>query len=380
MDVDLSEDQEFFRDTARKFLEAEVPIETVRRLADTPAGFEREWWRRGAELGFTSMLVPEEHGGASLSGEGLLDLAIVAEEMGRRVAPGPLIATNTVAAAIAGAGTAEQQAEWLPPIVAGERLASWALTEPGGRWETHDLALEARRVDGGYRLFGAKEPVEAAADVDWILVTARGEAGPVQALVPRDSEGLAITRLESLDLVRRHDALRFEGVFVPDASVLGAPERAALDVEHQLQVALVLQQAETVGATERMFESTLEWMFDRFSFGRPLASYQALKHRMADMKLMHESSAAAVTAAARAVQAGDPEAALKVSAAKVWVAEKEPFVLQECVQFHGGLGLTWEYDLHLYLRRATTNRMLYGTPRDHRERIARGLGADEAKP
>lgn len=377
MDVEISEDQEFFRATTRKFLEAEAPIDAVRKLADTEAGFDREVWRRGAELGFTSMLVPERFGGASLAGEGLLDLVIVAEEIGRRVSPGPLIPTNVVAAAIAEVGTDAQQREWLPAIVAGESLATWALCEPGGRWETRELGTTARRVEGGYRLSGTKEPVESAADVDWILVTAQGDDGPVQALVRRDAEGVAITPLESLDLVRRHASVRLEDVFVPDTAVLGNPANAAADIERQLQIAIVLQLAETVGATERMFEVTLAWMFDRVSFGRPLASYQALKHRFADMKLMHESSQAAATAAARAVQRREEDAALQVSAAKAWVGEREPLVLQECVQMHGGLGLTWEYDLHLYLRRTTTNQMMWGTPSEHRERIARALGADE---
>jgi len=377
MDIDLTEDQALLREATRKFLEAEMPLATVRSLADQPAGFERGWWRLGAELGWTSMLVPEEHGGGSVTDEGLLDLVVVAEEMGRLVSPGPLLPTNVVASAIARAGTPEQQAEWLPDIVRGRTLATWALCEPGGRWQTHELALRARRADRGYVISGVKEPVEAGADVDWILVTASSDAGPAQLLVPASAEGLTITRLEGLDLVRRFASLEFGDVFVPDSAVIGTPPTAADDVERQLQTAIALQLAETVGAAERVFEVTLQWMFDRFSFGRPLASYQALKHRFADMKLMHESSQAAATAAARSVQRGEPDAAQKVSAAKAWVGEKETFLMQECVQMHGGLGLTWEFDLHLYLRRATVNQMTWGTPSQHRERIARAVGIDE---
>ena len=171
MDLDQSEDQEFFRDTTRKFLESEIPIESVRKLADDPAGFERSWWQRGAEMGWTSMLVPEEHGGASLAGEGLLDLVIVAEEMGRLLTPGPLLPTNVVAAAIAERGTPEQQQALLPGIVSGEALATWALDEPGARWQADELELEARPKDGGFVLGGIKAPVEAAGQVDHILVT-----------------------------------------------------------------------------------------------------------------------------------------------------------------------------------------------------------------
>jgi alkylation response protein AidB-like acyl-CoA dehydrogenase len=377
MDLELSEEQEFFRETTRKFLESEMPIDTVRKLADEPAGLDRSWWRRGAELGWTSMLVPEEHGGGSLADEGLLDLVVVAEEMGRLVSPGPLLATNVVAAAVAEQGTPEQQAALLPRIVEGDVLASWAVCEPGGRWQSDRLEVEARPADGGFVLRGTKSPVEAGAHVDQLLVTARSGDGLTQLLVPADAEGLVATPLESLDLVRRHAELRFDDVFVPAVSVLGEVGGAAEAVERQLQIALVLQLAEMVGAVDRVFEVTLEWMFDRFSFGRPLASYQALKHRFADMKLWHEANQAAATAAARAVQNRAADAAASVSAAKAYVGDRAPFILQECVQMHGGLGVTWEYDLHLYLRRTTTNRVLYGTPREHRERIAQLIGMDE---
>ena len=377
MDLELSEEQEFFRETTRKFLESEMPIDAVRKLADEPTGLDRGWWRRGAELGWTSMLVPEEHGGGSLADEGLLDLVIVAEEMGRLVSPGPLLATNVVAAAVAEQGTPEQQAALLPRIVEGDVLASWALCEPGGRWQADGLSLEAHPVDGGLVLRGTKSPVEAGAHADQLLVTARSGDGLTQVLVPSDAEGLTATPLESLDLVRRHAELRFDDVFVPAAAVLGEVGGAGDAVERQLQIALVLQLAEMVGAVDRVFEVTLEWMFDRFSFGRPLASYQALKHRFADMKLWHESGQAAATAAARAVQGRTADAPTSVSAAKAYVGDRAPFILQECVQMHGGLGVTWEYDLHLYLRRTTTNRVLYGTPREHRERIARLIGMDE---
>ncbi len=376
MDLDLSEDQEFFRDTTRKFLESRIPVETVRKLAKHPDGFERDWWQSGAEMGWTSMLVPEEHGGGSLAGEGLLDLVIVAEEMGRLLTPGPLLVTNVVAAAISERGTPEQQKALLPGIVSGETLASWALDEPGGRWQAAELDVEARAHDGGFLLRGVKAPVEAAGQVDQLLVTARTRTGLTQLLVPADAAGISLKPMQGLDLVRRYAEVRFDDVFVPESAALGRVGEAHEDVERQLQIAIALQLAETMGAVDRVFEFTLEWMFDRHSFGRPLASYQALKHRFADMKLYLEAGMATATAVARAVQQRDPEAAARVSAAKSYVGDHATFVLQECVQMHGGLGVTWEYDLHLYLRRATTNQLRYGTPRDHRERIARLIGMD----
>lgn len=377
MDLDLSEDQEFFRASTRKFLESEMPIETVRKLADDPAGFERAWWQRGAEMGWTSTLVPEEHGGGSLAGEGLLDLVIVAEEMGRLVTPGPLLVTSVVAAAVSERGTPEQQQALLPGIVSGETLATWALDEPGDRWQADALALEARASDGGFVLRGVKAPVEAAGQVDHFLVTARTAGGLSQLLVPANTAGISVKPMEGLDLVRRYAEVRFEDVFVPASAVLGEVDAAADDVERQLQIAIALQLAETVGTVDRVFEVTLEWMFDRHSFGRPLASYQALKHRFADMKLYLEASQAAATAVARAVQHRDEQAPAKASAAKSYVGDHATFVLHECVQMHGGLGVTWEYDLHLYLRRATTNQVRYGTPGEHRERIAQLIGMDE---
>lgn len=370
-----SEDQEFLRETTRKFLEAEVPLKLVRSLADDPAGFDRGWWRRGAELGWTSMLVPEAHGGGSLGG-GLTDLAIVAGEMGRMATPGPLLPTNVVAAAVAARGTDAQRQALLPAIVTGDVVAAWALFEPGGVWRTQELRLTAEPRGGGFVLRGTKAPVEAAGQADQLLVTARTPEGPSQFLVGADAPGLTCTPMHGLDLVRRFGALRFDEVEVPASALLGAPGEAASDVERQLQIALALQCAESAGAVDAVFESTLAYMFDRFSFGRPLASYQALKHRFADMKMWLEASHATADAAARAVEAGSVDAALLASVAKSYVGDHGVAILQDCIQMHGGMGVTWEHDAHLFLRRVTQNRALYGTPAEHRERIAARIGLD----
>ncbi len=377
MDLGLSEDQELLREMTRKFLESQVPLGVVRRLGDGSAGFDRDWWRRGAELGWTSMLVPEEHGGGSLAGQGLLDLVIVAEEMGRLVSPGPLLATNVVAAAVAARGTTEQQRALLPGIVSGDTVATWALFEPGGRWQPDDVQLEAKPHGDGFVVRGTKSPVEAAGQADTFLVTARTGDGLSQFLVPARTAGVTVARMESLDLVRRFAEVRFDDVHVPGSALVGETGRAAADVERQLEVALVLQCAETVGVVDRVFEFTLEYMFDRFSFGRPLASYQALKHRVADMKLWLEASHATATAAARAVQAREQDASVLASAAKSYIGDHATAIIQECVQMHGGMGVTWEHDIHLYLRRATVNRVQYGVPSEHRERVARQIGLDE---
>lgn len=377
MDNGYSDDQNFLRDTTRKFLEAEVPLTTVRDLAESQDGFDRGWWKRGAELGWTSMLVPEELGGGSLGG-GLIDLIIIAEEFGRLATPGPLVPTNVVAAAVAASGTKAQHDALLEDLVEGNRIAAWALFEPGGVWRVEDLTLSAERRGDDFVLRGVKSPVEAGAQADQLLVTAQTDQGPTQFIVPANAAGLHRTPMSGLDLVRRFAELRFDEVVVPGSAMLGDFGQAGSAVERQLQIALMLQCAETVGAVDRLFETTLEYMFDRFSFGRPLASYQALKHRFADMKMWLEAIHATTDAATRAVELRDDGAAVLVSTAKSYVGDHGVQILQECIQMHGGMGVTYEHDAHLYLRRATQNRVLYGTPNEHRERIAARIGLDVA--
>lgn len=374
MDLDLSEDQEFFRSTTRKFLEARCPISVVRSLEADPAGYDPAYWRQGAELGWTSMLVPEDCGGGSVSGEGLRDLAIIAEELGRMVSPGPFVPTNVVADAVARSGSAEQRSSLLPGIVAGGVVAAWAFAERGAGLDLETLSCRARRIAGGWVLRGVKSPAEAAGQAQHLLVTAATDDGSTQFLVPADADGLALTPLEGLDLVRRFAEVELRDVVVGDDAVLGEVGGAADDVERQLQVANALVCAESAGATDRVLEFTLEYVDDRYSFGRPLSSYQALKHRFADMKMWMDACHAASNAAARAVQRSTPDAAELTSAAKAYVGTYSTEIIQDCVQMHGGIGVTWEHDIHLYLRRATVNRGTYGSPAEHRERIARQLG------
>lgn len=378
MDINLSDDQEFFRQTTQKFLNAEAPLETVRKMANTSGGFDRDWWQRGAELGWTSLLVPEEQGGISLAGEGFLDLVIVAEEMGRLVSPGPLLATSVFAAAVAEFGNEAQKESLLPDVISGDLIGTWALYEPGSHWQAKQIQLEAQAKGDGFVLNGIKSPVEAAGEADYFLVTARTSDGLTQFLVPADTKGLGVKPLESLDLVRRYGELHFDQVELPDSAILGTPDTAEADVERLLQMAVALQCAETSGAVAEVFDFTLEYAFDRFSFGRPLASYQALKHRFADMKLWSEACLATATGAAKAVQHRTEDASLVVSAAKSYIGDHATKIIQECVQLHGGIGVTWEHNIHLYLRRASCNQVMYGTPTEHRERIAVLIGMDEA--
>jgi alkylation response protein AidB-like acyl-CoA dehydrogenase len=381
MNLSLTDDQRFFQETTRKFLEQEAPLTAVRALAEDPDGFDRGWWARGAELGWTSLLVPEADGGGSLGGEGVLDLVIVAEEMGRLVSPGPLVPTNVVAAAVADGADRELRARVLPGLVTGELVAAWCLAGPGTTWDGRTVAVEARRDGDDFVLSGTYAPVEAGAQADELLLSARTGPEPgggvTQFLVPAASPGITITPMGSVDLVRRFASVNLDAVRVPASLVVGDVGGAAEAVERQLELALVLQCAETVGALDRVFEFTLEYLADRSSFGRPLASYQAIKHRFADMKMWLETGHGATEIAARAVQDHDPDAPEIVSAAASYLGDHATEIVQECTQLHGGIGVTWEHDLHLYLRRVTLDRNLSGTPPEHRERIAARLLGDD---
>jgi alkylation response protein AidB-like acyl-CoA dehydrogenase len=374
MEIALSDDQEFFRDTTRKFLSSECPIPKVRELRSNPDGFEPDYWRQGAELGWTSLLVPEELGGGSVSGNGVSDLALVADAFGANVAPGPLLPCNVVAATLARSGSTEQQGEILPAIVAGDVVATWAYTEAPPHDGLGDVALRADADGGDYILTGVKSPVEAGAQADQLLVSATSDAGPTQFLLAPDTPGVTVTPLRSVDLVRRYARIQFDGARVPASARVGEAGEAGADVERQLQVAGVVQSAEMVGAAQVAFDLTLDWAFSRYSFGRPLASYQEIKHRFADMKMWLEASHALADVAARQDEFDDA-AARAISTAKAYAGEYLAELVQDCVQLHGGIGVTYEHDLHLYLRRITVDRLTYGTPAEHRRR----LGASRAQ-
>jgi alkylation response protein AidB-like acyl-CoA dehydrogenase len=399
MDFDLSADQKLFRATTREFLEKEMPLTRVRELGGSGIGFEPDWWRRGSELGWNAMVVDPAAGGDSISGAGLVDACIVAEEMGRLVSPGPLLGTNLVAAALSEAANAGDHAEVIGALMAGEAVASWAVYEPRHGWSPLTPTAQATPEGAGYVLSGVKDRVDCGDQADHFLVTAAGPDGLAQFIVPATAPGVTVTAEQSLDVVRRYARVDFDGVRLPatsvvspadaaeagaseaDAAEAGASEAGAAEadaaeaaVNRQVQIAVALQCAETAGAVQRVFEFTVQWAFDRYSFGRPLASYQALKHRFADMKLGLEACQATASAAAHATARRAEDADELASVAKSYVGPRATDIIQDCVQMHGGIGVTWEHDIHLYLRRATVNRTMFGTPGEHRRRLADILG------
>lgn len=376
MQLDLTDDQRTFQQTARRSIEKEIPLTKIRGMVEDGATFDRGWWQSGAELGWAAMLVPEELDGGTISGEGLRDLAIIAEEFGRGVVPGPLQAVNTVIAGLVEVVADQpQHAETIGGLLAGELVASWAVYEPGREWDPLNPTTVAKVDSGGIVIDGVKDRVEHASSADLFLVTASGPEGVVQVLVPADVAGVTVTPTAGVDLTRPFGEVRFENVEVPADNLVGTVATTPQLIERQFQVALALQCAETCGVIQKAFELSCQWAFDRYSFGRPLASYQALKHRWADQKTWLEASMATTEAAVEAVSRRDPQAADLISIAANYVGDKAVQILQDIVQLFGGIAITYEHDIHFYLRKATANKHLYGTPTDHRRRIARQLCA-----
>lgn len=378
MRFDLSPDQRFFATTTQSFLHDRCSTAALRAKRDDPDGFDRDFWRQGAELGWTSLLVSEKDGGGSIGGNGLEDLTIVAFEVGRAAAPGPLCATNVVAAAVSRYGSEAQKADLLPGLLSGERVATWAHAEPRSAGPFGSVTVTARKSEGGYILDGVKAPVEAAGQADVLLVTADCGDGLAQFLVPTDADGVSVTAMRTVDLARRFGRVGFAAVEVPETAVLGEVGRAAENVTWQLNLAVVIQLAEMLGAMDRALEITFDWLQNRYSFGRPLASYQELKHRFVDMRTWLEAGNAIADEAAAQLNEGSVRASEYVSAAKSYVGQYAPEAVQDCVQMHGGIGVTFEHDLHLFLRRVVLNAGLYGTVADHRERLASILEQQES--
>jgi alkylation response protein AidB-like acyl-CoA dehydrogenase len=370
MRFDLTADQRLLQSATAEFLEKFSQVSASRALHEAGRAFDRETWRRGAELGWASLIVPEELGGGSVSGEGLVDATIIAEQFGRLAAPGPFLVVNVVAAALAEATNADAHTELIDRLLAGETIGTWACCAPDRGWDPVAGAIEAVADGDGYRLTGTHGQVEAAADADVFLVLARTAEGLAQFVVPGDADGLSVSALTSLDLTRSFGRVTYEGVRVASSGLVGAVGEAEPAVERQFQIAVVLQCAELAGVVEKVLEFTRSWMFDRFTFGRPLASYQALKHRFADMTLWSHAAQATTAAAANAVAQRQDDAAELVSIAKAYAGQRATDIIQDCVQLHGGLGVTWEHDIHVYLRRATVDRVTWGTPSEHRRRVA----------
>ena len=285
------------------------------------------------------------------------------------MAPGPLYPVSIVLAALADCADWQAHASTIESLMSGATVASWAVSEPGRGWAPLDPAVTAARTDSGYRIDGTKDRVEAGAQSALLLVVTRCGDEIRQFLVPTDTPGVRIVPQQSVDLVKQYARVEFDGVVMESAAAVGSAAETPALIERQSQIAQVLQCAEVVGILQTVFDFTVKWALDRHTFGRPLASYQALKHGFADMKLWLEACRATTAAAVADVGARSSAADLSASIAKSYVSEMGGRLVQGCVQMHGGIGVTWEHDLHLYLRRVALYRSMFGTPEEHNLRV-----------
>jgi alkylation response protein AidB-like acyl-CoA dehydrogenase len=366
-----SPEQQLFGQVTADFLDKHHPIGNGRALAAGDRSFEPGLWREAATLGWTTLLVPEDAGGGSVSGNGLADLLIVASQFGWRAAPGPLFGTNIVAAALGRWGSAGQRRRPLAELLAGDAAGAWAHATATGSLDK-DGQLLATPSGGKVALNGAAGTVESAADAEYLLVTAdETGTGRTQYLVPRDAAGVKVAPLRGLDLARRFHDVTLHDVVVPESARVGEPGTATEHDAYLFDVLAVMLLGEIAGAVGHAFDMTAQWARGRYSFGRPLNSYQAVKHRMADMRTNAEAIEAVAARAAFAVGTGTPDARSWALAGMAFAGQVAPELVQECIQLHGGIGVTYEHDLHLLLRRVAVDTRLYGSPSS----FARRLGA-----
>jgi alkylation response protein AidB-like acyl-CoA dehydrogenase len=375
MDFGFNEEQEMLRATARKFLENECTSEFVRKRMEEPAGVTPEFWTKLAEQGWLGLIYPEEYGG---SGLGIVDLTVLMEEMGRAVMPGPFFSTVLLGGlTILEAGSAAQKKEWLSKIASGEAKATLAWTEPNARWDAAGITTTAKAGGSkGFTLSGTKLFVPDAHLADVLVVVARTkeaktpEEGIGLFLVPKGTRGLEINLLPTMDQTRKLCEVKLNDVAVPAEAALGAPEGGWAPLLRVIERATVALCAEMCGGAQKVLEMTTEYAKIRIAFGKPIGSYQGVKHRAADMLVDVENAKSLTYYAAWAVDENVPEAPLAASMAKAYTSDAFRKTAGAGIQLHGGIGFTWEHDLHLYFKRAKASEFTFGDATYHREKVA----------
>ena len=368
MDFDLNKPQKLLKDSARALLARECKPERVRELMETETAHDDRLWQLIADQGWTGLLVPEENGGLGL---GLVELAVVAEEMGRACLPGAFLSTVMAAALIQRAGNAEQRAKYLEPIAAGELKATVAFLEEDASWDVDGVRLEAARRDGQFSVTGKKLFVNDALAADLLICVARDGDQLVLLPVERGADGLSINPMPSMDGTRKVYEVSFENVAVAESEAFGADGDARGALAGALDVATAALSAEMVGGMQWVLDTTVEYAKTRQQFGRAIGSFQAVQHQCADMLLMTESARSAAYYAAWTLTENDPSARVAVAIAKAYCSDAYREVGNRGVQVHGGIGFTWEHDLQLYYKRSKASETLFGDATFHRERIAR---------
>ena len=347
MDFELTEEQAALREVSRSMLAVSCPPRLVRSLANAGQDVDDKLWQRGAELGWIGLAVPEEHDGA---GQGLVELCLVAEELGRAAAPGAFLDSALIALVLARRG----QDELAGALAEGRLKASLAHHgSVAGSYDADELVLSGRAT-----------AVQAAAAADWLLVTAASAQGTRLVLVDRARASVEPRR--TLDETRRWYDVVLDGVRVRAADVVTADEA---EIQWLTDACAVLTAADSLGVGERLLDMTVGYVKVREQFGRPLGSFQSVKHKVADMLTTLKGARAATYYAAMALDAGVADATVASSVAKAFTGEGVAALAGEALQTHGGIGFTWEHDLHLYLRRAKVNEVLFGAAAEHYERL-----------
>jgi alkylation response protein AidB-like acyl-CoA dehydrogenase len=374
MDIGFTEEQELLRDSARRFFESECSAQFVRQRMAEPAAVTDEFWRKLAEQGWLGILYPEEYGGSAL---GLVDLVVLMEEMGRAVMPGPFLATVLLGgAAIAKAGTPAQRRQWLPPIIAGEAKAALAWTEPNLRWDAAGITSRAHAAGGGFLLMGTKLFVEDAHLADLIVVAARTRDGSTMEdgislfAVLKGTPGLTISVLPTIDATRKLCEVRLDNVMLPADALLGEMHQGWAPLRRVIARATVALAAEMCGGAQQVLDMTVAYAKIRVAFGKPIGSYQGVKHQAADMLVALENAKSLTYYAGWAIDQGLEDAPLAVSMAKAAASDMYRKLAGTGIQLHGGIGMTWEHDLQLYFKRAKASEVAFGDATWHRERVA----------
>jgi alkylation response protein AidB-like acyl-CoA dehydrogenase len=371
----FTDEQEEFRSTIRRFLNDKSPTTEVRRLMATAEGYDPAMWRQLSEdLALPAIHIPEQYGGA---GFGMVELCIVMEELGRALLCAPYFSTAVLAAnAILNAGTEAQKAALLPDIAKGARLAALAITEPDGEWDPAGIKTVATPEADGYRVDGSKSYVVDGHIAELLIVAARvagtvGRKGLALFTLGADTGGVERRLLESMDPTRKIARIEFRGAH---ANLLGSLDDGATPIVRTLDQAAVALANEMAGGAQTMLDSALSYAKLRVQFGRTIGSFQAIKHKLADMLLEVELAKSAAYYAAQAAAADDPEWPALASLAKAAASETYLHTAAECIQIHGGIGFTWDNDTHLWFKRAKSSEVLLGQPSYHRELLMQRWG------
>jgi len=370
MNFAFTEEQDELRSTIRAFLEAKSSEEAVREQMETDAGFDADVWKQMAEqMGLQGMHIPEEYGG---SGFGYVELGIVLEEMGRALLCAPFFSSVVLAAnTLIHSGDEAAKAAHLPGIAAGTKIATLAFTEPSGRWDESGITMEATASGDGYTLTGTKSYVLDGHTADLILVAARTSAGVSLFAVDAGASGLERTALATMDQTRKQARLEFSST---PATLIGAEGAGWQVLETVLDLAAVGLAAEQVGGAQLVLEMAVQYAKDRVQFGRPIGSFQAIKHKCADMLLEVESAKSAAYYGLWCASEMNEELPSVASLAKAYCSEAYFHATAENIQIHGGIGFTWEHPAHLYFKRAKSSELLFGDPTYHREVLAKRIG------